>query len=604
MGTESALGPDVPESDRSLAAVATRVAVLAATWVMSNLYVVWFVAAEHALYTADHVAYWSFSVSLTNHLKTAPIDAISAIAHSVATSQLNLLPATPIAVLMIVFGTSRMVYELLVLNLYAIPVLILTLMAVRRFSGLKGTDCHRSTLDLWATVAAVLLVPTLWWPISFGYLGIGGVGLCLLALMLYFTHGREPTPVLHLVAVGVVLCGLFLFRRWYAFWAVAFGVMVLADALTELWQRRGGGEAWAALRAPVIIGGSSVMAAVVLAPSLVAQVVMTDYGDRFKAYKIHETVFAELAAWVHHFGWLVLGLFVVSAGVLISSAARRRVTLLMLLQMVVTFLLFRRVQDPSPQHWYIYLAIMLVVTAAGFVELSHRARGRFSHRLSAAVILGLGVLSTVVFARPSGPTLAPFLSAPQMVPQTRSDLREVRRLLSFLDRLQANAPGYIYVLGSSPTLSDTSLGFANLSLGTSYQSPYLIAQSAHVDRRDGFPANLLEVRYVVVGEPLQCRQPAVDQRVIEVPARQILDGRGFGRAFAPGPGARAGRRTGSSGSRAWVPWGAPGRAGSATRVRLPGSRPPRSRPQAAQRAGRWPAATRTTKRHARSPKRG
>jgi hypothetical protein len=273
-----------------------------------------------------------------------------------------------------------------------------------------------------------------------------------------------------------------------------------------------------------------------MAPHLLWRVVTTDYADRFSGYKVHASLAAELAAWRDHFGVLAVAAVLVALAVLVAAPACRRVAALLALHLVVTFALMRRVQDPSPQHWYLYLAVILVVVAWALTAALAALRAATARRALVAAASALAVLSTGwAVAAPVG-ALAGWLPGPRFAPQVRRDLGEVERLLATLDWLLAAAPGYVYVLGSTPTLSDTSLGFANLSLGTRFAAPGLIAQAAHMDLRDGFPANLLEARYVVVSDPVQCRQPADDQQVVAVPAAQILAGRGLGAAFVRLPG--------------------------------------------------------------------
>ncbi len=507
--------------------------VVLAVVVVANAAFVRFAASERTLYTADHVAYFAMSASVAEALARAPLPALAGVVRSIDERELNLLPATPIALVMTVFGRSRLVYLLAILNLYAIP----TLLAVAALVARLARGAARPSVVVWSTAVAVLLLPAFWWPICLGYLDVGGLLLCLVAVIVYFSPpGRSPAT-LQLAVVGATLALVFLFRRWYAFWSVAFGVLVVVDSLAMLWgNRRDRAALAAALRPPLVIGAAAVVAAAVMAPHLLLQVVTTDYADRFAAYKVHASLAAELAAWRDHFGAVAVAAFVVAIAVVAAAPARRRVAALLTLHLVVTFTLMRRVQDPSPQHWYLYLAVILVIVAWALTAAlaALRSPGR---RLALVVASSaVAVVSTGwAVAAPAG-ALAGWLPGPRLVPQVRHDLSEVERLLAYLDRLVVADPGYVYILGSTPTLSDTTLGFANLSLGTHFVAPGLIAQSAHMDLRDGFPANLLAARYVVVSDPVQCRQPPTDQQVVAVPAAHLLAGRGVGAAFSRLPG--------------------------------------------------------------------
>jgi hypothetical protein len=112
----------------------------------------------------------------------------------------------------------------------------------------------------------------------------------------------------------------------------------------------------------------------------------------------------------------------------------------------------------------------------------------------------------------------------------------VTRLLQRLDRLTEADPGYIYVIASSEVLSDQVLAFANRSLEADFSSVRWILQSAHVDLRDGFPAMLLEAKWVVVAEPVQTHLAPEEQQVVVVPAESFIRGRDIAAAFERVPG--------------------------------------------------------------------
>ncbi len=75
------------------------------------------------------------------------------------------------------------------------------------------------------------------------------------------------------------------------------------------------------------------------------------------------------------------------------------------------------------------------------------------------------------------------------------------------------------------------LAFSNLSLGTGHPSVKGFLESAHVDRRDGFPRGLLLADAVIVTEPVQIHLRADDQRVVVEAARSFRDETDIARAF-------------------------------------------------------------------------
>jgi hypothetical protein len=314
---------------------------------------------------------------------------------------------------------------------------------------------------------------------------------------------------------------------------VSFGVVVALDSILLLVRRRhkGGRERLRALMPPLWIAAGAVATVVVLALPRALRVLRTDYADRFSGFKVHTHLFDELWSWVHHFGALSLALFIVAAAGLAATRGHRRIAVLLVSQLVLTFTLVRQIQDPSPQHWYLYLPVMMTLAAVFLVRVVE-AVPRRNIRLAVAAggtILSLAI-STWTVATPVG-FGGVAVPGPRIRPQVRSDLTEIRRLLAFLDTIITKDPGYIYVIGVTPPIADTSLAYANLSLQASYScAPYFI-ETSHMDHRDGFPTNLFFSRYVVVTSPIGCRKPAIDQQVVEIPGTSMLESTDIGRAF-------------------------------------------------------------------------
>jgi hypothetical protein len=514
---------------------AAELVLIATVLAAVNVYTVWFVAAEHTLYRADQLAYWTYSSRLAADLHQAPWSALQAVAWSVAHADLNLLPSLPIAAVLMVIGDSRLAYLLAIINLYGLAVLVILLLAVRWLTPIDRTT--RSWLTVCAASGAVLLLPTLWRPIFIGYLGLGGVALGIVILAVWLGPvSREPSWKI-LLLLGFLTAFLALFRRWFVLWGVAFCGVLLVDAVWRLVERRE--RSWRALlaaaRVPVAVGGAAVVTTMVLAGPITLQRLASGYREEFAAFVHHGGTAGRLAAVVREFGMMPLGLVLVAAVTLARRPATRRAAVLVPLHMVLTWLLMIRIQDHSPHHWYLYLAAALLLLALGLAQVVGRIEQRRLRVGSAAAILAVGALTTGVVYLPAlgstGDAVGPLIPRPRVRPAQRADLDEVRRLLGFLDELLEAWPAPIYVLGNSGTLSEQTLAFANRSLGTRYRSPSMILRAAHIDRRDGFPRGLLEAGYVVVPRPAQYNMRPEDQQVILIPTASFLSGDGIARAF-------------------------------------------------------------------------
>ncbi len=499
------------------------------------LFAVSFVAAEHTLYHADQVAYWEFSSGLAANLRNEPWTAIQQIAWSVAHADLNLVPAVPIAVAMLALGDSRTAYVAGVMAIYGLAVVVMLLVAVRW----GWPDDFRPAV--WAvvagTVTGLLLFPALWRPVLIGYLGLGGVALGLAIFTLYFRADPSSVRWQQLVLIGFLISMVALFRRWYGFWALAFCVIVLFDGVWWTWRRRPSdrSQLWQVVRTPLIVGASAAVTLLALATPLVVHRLTPGYAQEFAAYARSTGVAGQITELVREFGLIPLGLIAAAAGSLAWDRTMRRTGTLVSLQMAMTYLLMVRLQGHGPHHWYLYLGGALFLVGLAVVRTLSSLDTARTRATAVIGLVGIGLIVTgSVYAeclRPLADLMGPLVPRHRVRPLQRQDLAEVHRLLGFLDEQVARREGYIYVLGSTGTLSDQSLAFANRSLGTAYRSPASILQSAHVDQRDGFPRLLLEATYVVVPDPPQNGMNPARQRVMMIPTRSFVEGRNIARAF-------------------------------------------------------------------------
>lgn len=489
-----------------------------------DLYAVWFVGTEQTLYHADQVTYWSYSQQLARLLLADPVGAVGAIVRSIANNDLNLLPALPVACVMALFGSSRLVYLLSVITIYGSATIAMLVVALRRF-GLAAPGL--------ITALVFLFVPVVWRPVFVGYLGLGGVALALAVLALVLSDPGAPKETRSMALAGLLLATLVLFRRWWAIWGVAFCALVVLVVVWDLLRERPLSQRKLneMVKGPLVLGATACATLVVFAAPIIVQRATTDYADRFAAYSL-EGWGQRVSALIAHVGVLGALLVAVSVVVLLADRRFRRSAAELVLLVVLTYLLMISIQDHSPQHWYLYdpSILLLVGLALG------RSIEKFPFRRYPTVwvpVMAVGIVMTAAvfvpgFLESANPWLLP---SDRVRPQMRNDLAEVDRLLAYLDHRYQNGSGAVYVLASSNLLSDHVLAFANLSMGTDHPSVGGIVGSAHVDRRDGFPRGLLVADAVVVTDPVQIHLRADDQRVVVEPARSFLDGTDIARPF-------------------------------------------------------------------------
>lgn len=516
--------------------VSLLAAALAALIVMGvGLFAVDFVSREATLYYWDGSYYWGLSCRLARVLWHSPVRALAEIFQSIRFLDYNLIPALPISLAMLAFGCSRLVYELTVIGVYG----SLTVFVFLTTSWKIGS-ARESGLCWWivcASVLAPLFFPGLWRPVLLGYLDLGGVGIALLILLLYFRQPAYTLKLPTLVSVGILLALLTLFRRWYVFWAVSFIAIVVLDSYCTIWSLRT--RNWRAvlrvLGMPIVVGLGAGITILLLAWPMALRVLTRDYSHIHLAWKLQETISGEIWSVVDHFGLVPLALLAASAIGLQLFGTVRRTALLLTIHLALTFLLMRRMQDHSPQHWYLYYpnAMLLVSLCLGQVGTSIRnARQKYAFA-GFLLVTGLMVSASVYIRGGAGfaDRLSVLVPQTRVYPEVREDMPELMRLLHFLARLQRHRPGPIYVLSSSETLSYTHLRDAYLSLTRTPLAPGTILWCSEVDRRDGFPRNLLKAQYVLVALPIQYHLRPQDQRVIGIPASSLTTPCNIGNAF-------------------------------------------------------------------------
>ena len=251
------------------------------------------------------------------------------------------------------------------------------------------------------------------------------------------------------------------------------------------------------------------------------------------------------AALYNHFGLLTL--FLAGLGGLLSAtnAKRRPVVCFLCVQFAVTFVLLARTQDfvlsslgryIGVQHFYWAVATIALFIAFLVQDLFLRISTRSGK--AALLVITMGA----IFANFAGtflPRAGRFLAAidfalpnARQYPMVRTDLDQVRGLLDTLDDLTKGSNATIYTLASSFTLNYGVVLQGCLELEPFHRElSRKIVVTNDIDKRDGFPFQLLNTQYVVLTTPVGYHLASKDQRVIGLFADQLLTGEGIGKSY-------------------------------------------------------------------------
>lgn len=452
----------------------------------------------------------------------------------------SLLPVlAPGAVLAATSPASRMCYEGAIIALYAAPaVLALGVLArdLARRAGLPRRSSFEVLILGLATLAAFAAYPAGIAVVARGMPDIGGLVLVVAALrlgdrllrLLALPDGRDARVgrLVRRVSFALALClfGMFLFRRWYAFAAVAI-LAALACESAWLIARRGANFRWRDAASAAGIGGLTLMA--LNAPILVDWLphpAAHDYVTVYAAYrKEPQLVVAELFDW---YGAAVLGGALCCAVFLGFCSSDRRLLRLTCGSTLIACALFLHVQSPAIHHAYLLTPLVAASVGAAVLILFKRSKPA-----ALLVALGLAAFTLTPAARSSvSYPLAPIASLP---PPPRADFAELRRLKAWVDD-NARPDRRYCVLASSYTINDAivdelwQLQPGALPPVVGRARPVSVGMT-HVDTRDGAPVEeLKDCAFMLVGDPVQTHLVRAYQQTVIVPAREMLAGVGIG----------------------------------------------------------------------------
>ena len=371
---------------------------------IANLSVALFVNNERFLYFYDGAGWWEWSKQYMSLQSQSVLQAIKGVLETIKTKDQNLVAAVPVGTWMGLAGDSRLSYVLAVTNIYGGACLLALMVLARSFWDER--EAKRGGWIELVPAAVLLLIPAFWMPILRGYIEAGGVALALAVLWLYFSSTeRRPHHPAYL-AIGFLLAGLFIFRRRYAFWVVAFlAVATLDRAALAAMDMRANGFSFrrlARLTFPVpVMGLVALLALASVAMPMIRRVLGTNYADLYSAYNISGGLFANLEFSLRPFGWLPL-LFALGSLLFLSACrATRRMSLFVAAQAALIAYMFLRVQFLMMSHLFMFLPGYLLVACVATSKVASLLPNRWlragwlglllsagAHRVSPDVLRG------------------------------------------------------------------------------------------------------------------------------------------------------------------------------------------------------------------------
>jgi hypothetical protein len=474
---------------------------------------------SRVFYYWDNVIYHELSRWLLPYFPGRIPQMLYDTAHTVLYWDYNSLPALLPAFFMWVFGSSRPTYLVAICVVYFVPTVWMMCVLVKDVSRHLSCEKQKTAVAFFA----ILLFPYLLYIVCNGYADVGGGALMLLCIHLYFFSDRRRAH--RMIACGLLLFVLTIFRRWYVFWCVAFAVCATVDHVVSALRTKEYRKSAASLALLALFYAGPLC--LQYRELVVDRLILSDVVSAYKAYALGLGFDANL--FLSRFGILVLVAVLAAAVFLAFRRKAPRIVAFLSGQAVLCFFLFTRVQSHNVHHLMLYVPFLFTLLAMGATYLHETLDRRWQRVMTAA----LALVASFGFVMPfvSGIKTPPLLPTFKMQTARATNVREVLSLTYYLDGLSENSGKTVLILSSSGNLNSEMIAYSERSFNLSDRERDYILPYPSIDRRDGFSESIFTADYVVVPSRIEVYLGEENQRVIAEPTRYFHERKGFANAF-------------------------------------------------------------------------
>lgn len=481
-----------------------------------------FIAHEQNIYYWDFNGYWRMWEEFCATFPNEPINSIRTVFHSIRHDDYNSLPVAITSWFYLFNLPSRLSYITSLAVMYLFPTVILFHLLCKRFS-----DNHSFGWLLLSCILPLTFV-AFWAPTLKGYPDISGL-IPIIAALLYVSSSDfgDKVKIKKALVTGLLLWSPFLLRRWYAYTVVSLYISLpVLNYFLYNNAKHSFGRVAIIIKNFFVAGIFSVLLTLIFQGALIKRVIATDYATIYSAYQSSlshsiENLYNDIGLYL--FPFIIIGLLSI-----FRSKDRNDKILIIFsaFNLVFSFFLFTRTQSPGVQHCLPFALWALIIATLGLKTLLHLATSKTYQYSMLIAVTGLCffINYTSLFSAKQYTTidkLLPIKSLPIHVDNFNNYVTLVKNIESLT---QGNEK--VTILSSSSVLNDDMINTISYRKLTGK-----IAYASQVDLRDGINIESLLSKYFVVADPIQTHLTPDGQRVITIPANEILSGDGIGAAF-------------------------------------------------------------------------
>jgi len=495
-------------------------------WVLALLVIIFqtaaFISSEQNIYYWDYNGYWRMWEDFCMSFPHDPINSIRTVFHSVRHDDYNSLPVALTSWFYILDVPSRLSYITSLSVTYLFPTVILFHLLCKSFSK------DRSFAWLSITFILPITFVAFWSPTLKGYPDISGL-IPIIAAILYVSNNdlSNQRELKKALVTGFLLWSPFLLRRWYAYTVVSLYMSL--PVLNYFIYNNGKHNLNGIIKIVVnffIAGIFSILLALIFQGALLKRIIQTDYSLLYSAYQA--SFDHSLSNLYHNIGLYILPLVAISLlwSLYGEKTKDKLLVIFCAFNLIFSFFLFTRTQSPGIQHCLPFALWALIISAFGFKVILQISKQKI-YQISIAFII---ILTSIYINYVSLFSVSQLQTLDKILP-TKSLPIHVDNFDNYIKLTReietlTNGNEKVTILSSSSILNDDMINtISNRHLSGK------IAYTSQVDLRDGINMSSLMSRYFVVADPVQTHLSPDGQRVITIPAKEIISGEGIGSAF-------------------------------------------------------------------------
>ena len=497
--------------------------------ILTMVFTFLYVRHESPIYVFDYSGYHQMYIQAGEQFFTNKTIFIKNLIESVRNLDYNILPIVPILPFYKIFQGERLGYILGLTLIYVIPVMVLTLILIKRFIYGDKKNLEKKEIAFLAAISIIVFLYTRYWaPTLRGLPDI--VGLIPMAISgLIFLKYRFTDKIKKYIPIilGLSVYCEFLLRRWYAYSVVAYFVSLFIIELIRFIKAEKEEKKEKFLHALVnfsISGATMIITGCICQLPLIRRIIRENYATSYSAFQVE--FIQHFINIINEFGWVVIILAFVGIIWTLSHKEHRIKGLFLILNLVICYGSFIRVQAMGVHHFLSISLWIMILAAYGLYGLCKILKNKYVQvSFLTFIILLFGINFTTTFIKRN--MKVSFISQNNKYCKFYYErFGELQKLINDVDVMITENGGKVSVLADTEVLSDNIvdlLGSQNIKNNIIYTS--------HIDLRDGLNFNSLMCEYIVVTDIPQATTNPDGQRILWVPNNEIYNNKSIGKAY-------------------------------------------------------------------------